>query len=211
MSILTRKSNRPKGIVFIAILTLVSGLLSIFSGDVIFLILGIISIFMFYGLLKGREWAWSVTIIVSVFNIVASVTFLASSFFNFPIINSNNPIVLGSMILAYKIGINAIILYYLYRPHVKIFFGKSRWHRNITSFLFLLFCCAIPLLWGVGSKFDAIDDDEDESPKIPCPTYDTNPFHNALYGLGNFANLKKTFFANEHTYAIICSGYKNLS
>ena len=126
MSILTRKSNRPKGIAFIAILALVSGLLSIFSGDVIFLILGIISIIMFYGLLKGREWAWSVTIIVSVFNIVASVTFLASSFFNFPIINSNNPIVLGSMILAYKIGINAIILYYLYRPHVKIFFGKSR-------------------------------------------------------------------------------------
>ena len=126
MSILTQKSNRPKGIAFIAILTLVSGLLSIFSGDVIFLILGIISIIMFYGLLKGREWAWSVTIIVSVFNIVASVTFLASSFFNFPITNSNNPIVLGSMILAYKIGINAIILYYLYRPHVKIFFGKSR-------------------------------------------------------------------------------------
>ena len=126
MSILTRKSNRPKGIAFIAILTLVSGLLSIFSGDVIFLILGIISIIMFYGLLKGREWAWSVTIIVSVFNIVASVTFLASSFFNFPITNSNNPMVLGSMILAYKIGINAIILYYLSRPHVKIFFGKSR-------------------------------------------------------------------------------------
>ena len=126
MSILTRKSNRPKGIAFIALLTLVSGLLSIFSGDVIFLILGIISIIMFYGLLKGREWAWSVTIIVSVFNIVASVTFLASSFFNFPITNSNNPIVLGSMILAYKIGINAIILYYLYRPQVKIFFGKSR-------------------------------------------------------------------------------------
>ena len=126
MSILTQKSNRPKGIAFIAILTLVSGLLSIFSGDVIFLILGIISIIMFYGLIKGREWAWSVTIIVSVFNIVASVTFVASSFFNFPITNSNNPIVLGSMILAYKIGINAIILYYLYRPHVKIFFGKSR-------------------------------------------------------------------------------------
>jgi hypothetical protein len=80
---------------------------------------------MFYGLLKGREWAWSVTIIVSVFNIVASVTFLASSFYNFPITNNNNPVFLGSMILAYKIGINAIILYYLYRPHVKIFFGKS--------------------------------------------------------------------------------------
>ncbi|HYO06246.1 MAG TPA: hypothetical protein VER14_04620 [Phototrophicaceae bacterium] len=123
---MTQKSNRPKGIAFIAILTLVSGLLSIFSGDVIFLMLGIISIVMFYGLLKGREWAWSVTIIVSVFNIVASVTFLAGSFFNVPITNSNNPMVLGSMILAYKIGINAIILYYLYRPHVKIFFGKSR-------------------------------------------------------------------------------------
>ncbi|HZH39206.1 MAG TPA: hypothetical protein VEX17_03995 [Bacillales bacterium] len=122
---MTRKANRPKGIAFIAILTLVSGLLSIFSGDVIFLILGVISIIMFYGLLKGREWAWSVTIIVSVFNIVASVTFLASSFLNFPITNNNNPIVLGSMILAYKIGINAIILYYLYRPRVKIFFGKS--------------------------------------------------------------------------------------
>jgi hypothetical protein len=27
--------------------------------------------------------------------------------------------------LTYKIGISIIILYYLYRPHVKIFFGKS--------------------------------------------------------------------------------------
>ncbi|MDP8906119.1 MAG: hypothetical protein M3M88_01200 [Thermoproteota archaeon] len=123
---MTRKANRPKGIAFIAILTLVSGLLSIFSGDVVFLILGIVSIIMFYGLLRGREWAWSATIIVSVFNIVASATFLAGSIFKFPITNNNNPLVLGSMILAYKIGINAIILYYLYRPHVKIFFGKSR-------------------------------------------------------------------------------------
>ena len=122
---MTRKDNRPKGIAFIAILTLVSGLISIFSGDVIFLLLGIVSVIMFYGLLKGREWAWSLTVIVSVFNIVSSATFLASSFFNFPITNNNNPLVLGSMILAYKIGINAIILYYLYRPHVKIFFGKS--------------------------------------------------------------------------------------
>ena len=123
---MTRKANKPKGISFIAILTLVSGLLSLFSGDVIFLLLGIISIIMFYGLLKGREWAWSATIVVSVFNIVASVTFLASSFFNFPITNTNNPLVLGSAILLYKVGINAIILYYLYRPQVKEFFGKSR-------------------------------------------------------------------------------------
>jgi hypothetical protein len=123
---LTRKANKPKGIAFIAILTLVSGLISILSGDVVFLMLGIVSVIMSYGLLKGREWAWSVTIIVSVFNIVASVTFLASSFFNFPITNNNNnPLVLGSMILIYKVGINAIILYYLYRPHVKSFFGKS--------------------------------------------------------------------------------------
>lgn len=123
---MTRKDNKPKGISFIAILTLVSGLLSLFSGDVIFLLLGIISIIMFYGLLKGREWAWSATIVVSVFNIVASVTFLASYFFNFPITNTNNPLVLGSAILLYKVGINAIIIYYLYRPHVKDFFGKSR-------------------------------------------------------------------------------------
>ncbi len=124
MSILTRKADKPKGIAFIAILTLVSGLISIFSGDVVFLLLGIVSIVMSYGLFKGREWAWSVTIIVSVFNIVASVTFLAGSFFNFPITN-NNPLVLGSMIWMYKVGINAIILYYLYRSHVKVFFGKS--------------------------------------------------------------------------------------
>ena len=124
MSILTRNADKPKGIAFIAILTLVSGLISIFSGDVVFLLLGIVSIVMSYGLFKGREWAWSVTIIVSVFNIVASVTFLAGSFFNFPITN-NNPLVLGSMIWMYKVGINAIILYYLYRPHVKVFFGKS--------------------------------------------------------------------------------------
>jgi hypothetical protein len=121
----TRKVNRPKGIIFIAILSLVSGLLSIFTGDAISLILGIVSIIMSYGLLKGKGWAWSITIVVSVFNIVASLAFWLITNSNVPITNNGNAVIIESIILAYKIGINIILLYYLYRPHVKIFFGKS--------------------------------------------------------------------------------------
>lgn len=77
---------------------------------IIVIILGIISFIVAYGLLKGVGWAWSLTVILSIASIVLNAISIASGNF-------------GGII---SIIISVIILYYLYRPHVKSFFGKGK-------------------------------------------------------------------------------------
>jgi Predicted membrane protein (DUF2127) len=72
--------------------------------------IGIVSFIVAYGLLKGRGWAWTVTIILSIISIVWNAITIATAA-NF-----------GGII---SIIIDAIIIYYLYRPHVKAYFGKA--------------------------------------------------------------------------------------
>jgi hypothetical protein len=72
--------------------------------------LAIVSFIVAYGLLKGKGWAWTVTLILSIISIVWNAITIATAA-NF-----------GGII---SIIISAIIIYYLYRPHVKAFFGKG--------------------------------------------------------------------------------------
>jgi hypothetical protein len=72
--------------------------------------LAIVSFVVAYGLLKGRGWAWTITIILSIISIVWNAITIATAF-NF-----------GGIV---SIIISGIILYYLYRPHVKAYFGKG--------------------------------------------------------------------------------------
>jgi uncharacterized membrane protein (DUF2068 family) len=83
-----------------------SGLL-LASGGVLIAI-GIGYLFVSWGLLKGRGWAWTVTLILSFIGIVFSIISLAGGNF-FSIIN---------------LIINVAIVYYLYKPQSKAFFGK---------------------------------------------------------------------------------------
>jgi hypothetical protein len=76
---------------------------------IIIIILGIVSFIVAYGLLKGMGWAWTLTVVLSVIVIILNAISIASGNF-------------GGII---SIIISAIILYYLYRPHVKSFFGKG--------------------------------------------------------------------------------------
>ena len=64
-----------------------------------------------YGLLKGKRWAWTVAVVVTIISIIIDVFSIAS------VVN-----IVGGII---SIIINGVILYYLYRPHVKAFFGKG--------------------------------------------------------------------------------------
>ena len=75
----------------------------------IMIILGIISFIVAWGLLKGKPWAWTVTIILSIISIVMGVVSLVGGNF-------------GSIL---NIIIAGVIIYYLYRPHVKAYFGKQ--------------------------------------------------------------------------------------
>lgn len=72
--------------------------------------IAIVSFVVAYGLLKGRGWAWTLAIILSIISIVWNAITLATAA-NF-----------GGII---SIIISGIILYYLFRPHVKEYFGKG--------------------------------------------------------------------------------------
>ncbi|HEX6253748.1 MAG TPA: hypothetical protein VFZ55_05970 [Nitrososphaera sp.] len=71
--------------------------------------IGIFSFVVAYGLLKGKSWAWTLTLVLSIVSIVVAVISIATTGNPFNIIN---------------IIISGIILYYIYRPHVKAYFGK---------------------------------------------------------------------------------------
>jgi hypothetical protein len=71
--------------------------------------IGIVSFIVAYGLLKGMRWAWTLTVVLSIISIVLNAISIATGN-------------IGGII---SIIISGIILYYLYRPHVKAYFGKA--------------------------------------------------------------------------------------
>jgi hypothetical protein len=92
---------------------------------------GIGYLVMFYGLLKGKRWAWTITIILLITGIaIQLISTVIVSVFNISL-NSNNTISDTNSVISGIIGgiigiaINIVILYHLYRPHVKMFFGKT--------------------------------------------------------------------------------------
>src|SRR3712207_325404 len=76
---------------------------------IVLLALAIVSFVVAYGLLKGLGWAWTVTIVLSIISIILNVISIAA----------------GNVASIISIIISGIILYYLYRPHVKAYFGKG--------------------------------------------------------------------------------------
>ena len=64
---------------------------------------------MAYGLWKGKGWAWTITVILSFIGIALGIV----------------SIVTGNIGAIFHLIINAVVVYYLYRPHVKTFFGKA--------------------------------------------------------------------------------------
>jgi hypothetical protein len=79
------------------------------ASGIVLLAIAIVSFVVAYGLLKGLGWAWTVTVILS----IASIVFNAIS------------IATGNIAAIISILISGIIIYYLYRPHVKAYFGKG--------------------------------------------------------------------------------------
>ncbi|HKG72393.1 MAG TPA: hypothetical protein VKA87_10860 [Nitrososphaeraceae archaeon] len=110
------QKHRPLGVTIVAILTAIGGLIFLGSGlvllivgiGVILLALGIAYLVMAYGLWNGRGWAWTITLILSVIGIVVAIA----------------SIVTGNLSAIISIIIHAVVIYYLYRPNVKAFFGK---------------------------------------------------------------------------------------
>jgi hypothetical protein len=87
--------------------TLLVGM-SVVTGVAI-LTLGIAFFVMAYGLLRGKGWAWTVTVVLSCIGIALGLV----------------SVVTGYLDGIFNIIINAFIFYYIYRPYVKSFFVKA--------------------------------------------------------------------------------------
>jgi hypothetical protein len=84
------------------------GGISIAIGGVL-LAIAIAYLVVAYGLLKGFGWSWTATVILSIISIVLNAVSIA----------------VGNFYSIISLIISGIILYYLYKPYVKAFFGKG--------------------------------------------------------------------------------------
>jgi uncharacterized membrane protein (DUF2068 family) len=98
------------GLILLGIAALVPELSIVFlSIGGVLIAIGIGYLAVSYGLFRGRGWAWSIALILSYIGIVIAIISIVSGNF-VPVIN---------------LAINIAIVYFLYRPQVKAFFGKS--------------------------------------------------------------------------------------
>ena len=74
------------------------------------IVLGIANFVVAWGLFKGKGWAWIVTIIINIITAILNITSLVA----------------GSIGSIGGLIINGIIIYYLYRPNVKSYFGRMK-------------------------------------------------------------------------------------
>lgn len=126
------QKTRPTGVIILVVLEVISGIFALLAGlafsalgafmmfpaggmpeflaalvgvlGFVFIILGIVSFLLAYGLWNGRVWAWTWALIFAVIGIIIGLVQLPGS-------------IVG-------IIINLIVIYYLTRAHVKTFFGK---------------------------------------------------------------------------------------
>jgi hypothetical protein len=81
---------------------------ALLAAGAVLIAIGLAYLFVSYGLLKGKGWAWTVTMIVSYIQIITSIiTIAGGNFFS-----------IGHLI------ISIVIVYFLYRPSTKAYFGK---------------------------------------------------------------------------------------
>ena len=132
-------TQRPIGITVIAILMIIGGLILIFTGltplfmgpiisfdsdivtsqlgllitigGLVLVGLGIASLIVSWGLLKGKGWARVITLIISIIAIIVAIITLISS---------------EDLIHIISVIIYGLIIYYMFTKKVRVFFGKVK-------------------------------------------------------------------------------------
>ena len=74
------------------------------------IVLGIVWFVLAWGLLTGKGWAWIITLILAIISVIFSIVGIAS----------------GGAPSIISLIINGVILYYMYRPNVKSYFGRVK-------------------------------------------------------------------------------------
>jgi len=143
--------QRPMGVTIIGVLDIIEGLMLIFAGIALFVILpilathpeevgmqansfefqlltsllgfilagvlvalGIACIGIGVGLLKGKPWAWKIAVTLAFISIAINIISI--------VVHGSMSSIPGSIVGGI---IDLVILYYLYRPYVKAYFGKT--------------------------------------------------------------------------------------
>lgn len=125
--------SRPLGVTIVAILMAIEGIFLILAGiggivaggvlgaelgiaggvivaaSSVALALGIAGLVIAWGLITGKGWAWIITIIITIIMAIVNIVHLASGRYEH---------IIGLII-------NGVILYYMYRPQVKAYFGRT--------------------------------------------------------------------------------------
>jgi hypothetical protein len=112
------------------------GIIATIVGAVLVAI-GIGYIVMSYGLLKGKGWAWTITIILIIIGIgIQVISAVTGPVFNASFVTTSNDVtnslIAGILGSAIGIAISILILYYLYRPNVKLYFGKTQQSKQLS-------------------------------------------------------------------------------
>jgi hypothetical protein len=109
------------------------GSIGVVIGSIV-LAVGVGYLIVSYGLLKGKGWAWIVTVILTIIAIITQVTsVIATSTLTQSLTTDIAALVSGITAHIIGIAINGAILYYLYRPNVKAFFRKSKPPPSISE------------------------------------------------------------------------------
>ena len=102
------------------------GSISIAMGAIV-MVIGIGYLVVSYGLLKGRGWAWTITVILTTASIIVQIVFvITTSVLNALMHHDTNTSLYHLIDQITGMAINGMILYYLYRPPVKRYFKKSQ-------------------------------------------------------------------------------------
>jgi hypothetical protein len=129
MQPISAKLPRPRGVTAVGILAILIGLFGIAGGTVLLLnadiifatldallavVIGVLYVAAGIGFFRGKGWAWVLGIIGSIISLIVSIVeHPAAHAYGIP----------GTVVAA-------IVIYYLTRPHVKVFFGRSGKQTN---------------------------------------------------------------------------------
>ncbi len=119
------RRKRPLGITLVAVLQLLGSLIMILAGitivfgsalveidygmtyGVFLFLFGLIGLFVAIALFSGKSWAWYLILIFTLLSLISDIM----------------SIVIGGPVSIISLVIHLVILYYLFRPNVKRFFG----------------------------------------------------------------------------------------
>lgn len=125
--------RRPIGILIVGVLLFLSGFIQILSGGVLFLassgaistlaliaiVVGLITLGLGYGALRGWGWVWTLTMVVMVVNILVSLANLLGVAFGAS----------GGLAGVGGVLIPLLIILYMNTQGVRAWFGKARARR----------------------------------------------------------------------------------